>query len=72
MAELSAKQIRSIFDHYDRDRSGYIDASEWTNFLGVLDPTLSKEEAQAGLLAVDTDHDGRVGFDEFLKWWFSR
>ena len=72
MAELSAEQIRSIFDHYDRDRNGYIDASEWTHFLGVLDPTLSPQEAQAGLLAVDKNHNGRVEFKEFLNWWFSR
>ena len=72
MAELSVGQIRAIFDHYDRDRNGYIDASEWTNFLGVLDPTLPKEEAHAGLLAVDRNHNGRVEFKEFLKWWFSR
>jgi Ca2+-binding EF-hand superfamily protein len=72
MSDLNPKELRAIFDHYDRDRSGCIEASEWTNFLRVLDPSLSEQEARSGLMAVDRSGNGRIEFDEFVKWWSER
>ena len=72
MSDLSPQQLRAIFDHYDRDRSGCIDASEWMSFLRVLDPTLSEQEIKSGLSAADRSGNGRVEFDEFVTWWSNR
>ena len=72
MADLKITELRSIFDHYDRDRSGYIDASEWSAFLRVLDPSISDREIRAGLLEVDKNLSGHVDFGEFIRWWSER
>ena len=72
MTELKVAEIRSIFDHYDRDRSGYIDASEWSVFLRVLDPSVSEQDIRTGLSAVDKNLSGHVEFGEFLRWWSER
>ncbi len=72
MSDLSPVELRAIFDHYDRDRSGSIDASEWVSFLRVLDPSLSEQQIRSGLSAVDRSGNGRVEFDEFVRWWSAR
>lgn len=72
MASKDPDEVREIFDHFDRDRSGQIDASEWLDLLGALDADFSPEEAALGLQTVDADHSGTVEFGEFLSWWTGR
>ncbi len=72
MAHLKVDEIRSIFEHYDRDRNGYIDASEWAAFIRVLEPLISDREIRAGLLEVDKNLSGHVDFGEFMRWWTDR
>ena len=72
MTELKVDELRSIFDHYDRDGNGYIDASEWSAFLKVLDPAISEVAIRDGLLQVDKNLSGHVEFGEFMRWWTDR
>ncbi len=69
MAKKDPDEVREIFEHYDRDGNGTIDRREWGRFLDALDANFSEEEAAAGLEAVDTNHNGKIEFREFMRWW---
>lgn len=66
--------IREVFDHYDKDKSGYIDRREYSNFIDevrsiskgneVIETYLEKFK---DIVKVDLNHDGRVSYSEFLS-----
>lgn len=64
-------EVKEIFGHYDRDRSGQINASELARILEALGMELEEHELKVALLDVDRDQDGKIGWDEFLPWWRS-
>jgi hypothetical protein len=64
-------EIREIFNHYDRDRSGRIEASEFARLCDALGADLDEDELAAGLSVVDKNGDGKVSWTEFLPWWQS-
>lgn len=66
------KEIREIFDHYDHDKNGTIDPREFGALLDALDQGFSEDEAKAGLEAIDLDKNGRIDFEEFMKWFGER
>ena len=63
------EEIREIFDHFDRDSNGVIDASEFRALLEALGADMEPEEIALGLSIVDADSNGTVEWDEFLPWW---
>lgn len=65
-------EAREIFDHFDRDRSGKMEISEFVSLMKALDALGDPDELVAGLGAVDTDNDGRIDFEEFLDFWLDR
>ncbi|XP_059834607.1 parvalbumin alpha-like [Hypanus sabinus] len=61
-------ELTKIFRVLDEDASGYIEVEELTKFLkrfsaGARD--LNQKETEAFLAAGDTDHDGKIGVEEF-------
>jgi hypothetical protein len=58
------QNLKDIFDLFDKDQSGKIEASDLENILTSLkrDP----EEAHQMLNDIDPNHDGQITFDEFL------
>lgn len=58
--------IDQIFDRYDRDRSGNLDASELANFFNDLfkaignPTTISMKDAQNAIRAIDKNNDGKA------------
>ncbi|MBX5481720.1 MAG: EF-hand domain-containing protein [Myxococcaceae bacterium] len=63
------QEVREIFGHYDRNKSGVIDASEFARLCEALGMEMDDEVLQAGLSVVDADGDGKISWDEFLAWW---
>lgn len=60
---------KSTFDEYDKDKSGFIDASELKTLLesvfkksGII---LTEESLNYHLDKFDTSHDGKVSLQEF-------
>ena len=54
------------FKQYDTDQSGALEGSEFEKLMksiGVRD-----EAVAAALNGLDRDHNGKISFDEFLKW----
>lgn len=66
------QEVREVFNHYDRDKSGVIEAKEFARLCEALGVELEDDELQVGLSIVDSDNDGRITWNEFLGWWQSR
>jgi Ca2+-binding EF-hand superfamily protein len=57
--------IKSTFNRFDHDRSGFITAE---NLRQVLDDSHSPEEIDSMLKEVDFNSDQKIDFDEFFKY----
>jgi serine/threonine protein kinase len=67
--ETLKARVRKIFDLFDTDQNGFLDATEFQELAYALGETISKEEAQRYVNELDTNKDGQVSFDEFFAWW---
>lgn len=71
MGEVSDAQIESeikeIFDYFDSDKSGSIDANELKECLKCLGENVVDEEVADMISAMDIDCDGTIDYHEFLK-----
>ncbi|XP_067912991.1 parvalbumin alpha-like [Heterodontus francisci] len=66
--QKSDADLTAVFNIVDKDQSGFIEREELSQFLKSFCPTareLNDSETQAFLDAGDTDHDGKIGVDEF-------
>lgn len=70
--EDQIQEIREIFNHYDHDKNGTIDPREFGALLDALSGNFTEEEARTGLQAIDRNANGRIEFDEFVRWWSQR
>lgn len=61
-------KLKSLFDRFDRDRSGAIDASELGSLLEAFASGTS-ERVLAALARLDTAQPDRVTWEEFRDWW---
>ncbi|RHY58732.1 hypothetical protein DYB34_000862 [Aphanomyces astaci] len=61
-------QVRDVFDAYDVDGSGTIDATELKSLFDELGIAIDRRGLHDALDAMDTDHNGVVDFDEFIHW----
>ena len=55
------------FKVFDRDNSGFIGASELHRVFKILGQDFQDYEIEAMIKAADTDGDGLVGYDDFIK-----
>ncbi len=65
-------EAREVFNHYDRNGSGMIEAREFARVCEALGIQLDDDELEAGLSVLDGDRDGKISWDEFAGWWRSR
>lgn len=65
------KRIRKIFDMFDVDKSGDLDAKEFQELAFMLGETLTLNEVQERIKIIDQDDNGLIDFDEFYQWWLS-
>lgn len=63
------REIEKVFDHYDDDDSGTLDAEEMYNFLESLGANPTKESAKQLVDSLDDDNSGHVDKQEFLVWY---
>merc|ERR1712228_1062678 len=72
--KMSDDEMKSVFDEFDEDGGGSIDAQELQNAMKKMGQTLSMDEVNDLILEIDANGDGEVDFDEFkvmaTKGWF--
>ncbi|GMI26760.1 hypothetical protein TeGR_g8569 [Tetraparma gracilis] len=64
--ELEVDEFREIFDLFDSDGGGSIDASELGSVMRTLGKHPSEEELVKLVKQIDEDGSGEIEFDEFL------
>ena len=61
-----------IFKSFDRDNSGSIDKAELSRLLEALGQEVGEDELAVALEVIDSNHSGRISWDEFKAWWSAR
>ena len=69
IAETQVPVSLSTFRKYDKDGSGTIDASEFADMCYDMGHYLSPEQVEQALLAMDSNGNGEIEYEEFLQWW---
>ena len=68
------KVAKEIFNRFDKDKSGFIEKDELRELLITVSkqlnlPILTEKEIEEGLKQLDNNNDGKLQFDEFLKFY---
>ncbi len=61
--------MKAAFDHFDADGSGFIDKAEFAALSSDLGELLDDEELTAAVKEIDSSGDGKISFNEFIRWW---
>ncbi|KAJ3304963.1 hypothetical protein HDV03_002193 [Kappamyces sp. JEL0829] len=61
--------IRQLFEKYDADSNGSINAPELQRLCADMGYYLNNEEALVAVQLLDCNGDGTIGYEEFLQWW---
>ncbi|KAI8504285.1 hypothetical protein Bbelb_183530 [Branchiostoma belcheri] len=62
-----ADSALAAFRMFDKDNSGYIDKDEIIQGMAQLGEQLTDEDAEEMLQECDTDGDGKINYEEFVK-----
>lgn len=66
------QELKEIFDFFDKDQSGTIDASELVNILQCLGENPIEAEVQDMINALDKDGNGTIDWREFAEMMIQR
>lgn len=55
------------FNYFDLDENGLISFDELASILRKENPDITDEIVEYMMEEVDTDHDGNISFEEFIK-----
>ena len=61
-------KMRSIFNNYDKDGSGYLSKGELQRFFKSMETYFTKSELSEAMYIIDTNNDGKVNFEEFIRF----
>lgn len=59
-------KLKEVFDHFDADKSGSIDADELGNVFKAMGQEMTAEELNSLIAGVDDDGSGQIEFNEFM------
>ena len=66
-ADSKEAEIREVFHHFDEDDNGYISGEELRHIMTSLGERMTDEEVKELIQETDTDGDGRISYEEFVK-----
>jgi len=61
------EELREAFKVFDRDGNGYISAAELRHVMTSIGEKLSESEVDEMIREADSNNDGQVAYDEFVK-----
>lgn len=61
------QQYEQVFNHFDDDGNGKISPKELRLCVGSMGGDLSEGEAEAAVVLMDSDGDGELGFEDFVR-----
>ncbi|XP_058187485.1 calcium-binding protein CML38-like [Rhododendron vialii] len=67
MDENKKKQYERVFSHFDENKDGKISPAELRLCLGTIGGEISESEAEAVVLLMDSDGDGLLGLEDFIR-----
>ncbi len=70
--EVLKQRVRQVFNLFDTDGSGEIDAKEFHDLIYSMGKIMTDEEVAKYLAVLDRDGNGSISFDEFFDWWCTR
>ncbi|HEX8698469.1 MAG TPA: EF-hand domain-containing protein [Myxococcaceae bacterium] len=68
----SGNELLDIFQKYDRNRTGYLEAPGFARLLEALGQNISDEELMIAFDIIDTERTGKISWKQFKNWWTSR
>lgn len=71
-AQLDQSVIKEKFNKADKDHSGTLDSSELAVLCADMGTTLSRNELESALFALDKDGSGNITYDEFVAWYYGK
>ncbi|XP_039130159.1 putative calcium-binding protein CML19 [Dioscorea cayenensis subsp. rotundata] len=60
-------EFERVFHYFDEDKDGKISPTELRNCMRTVGEELSAEDAEALVVSTDSDGDGLLGFEDFVK-----
>jgi Ca2+-binding EF-hand superfamily protein len=57
------------FLKHDKDRDGYLNPSEFAQFIWDLGLEFDDLYTLKAFTTIDTDHDQKIAYREFVRWW---
>ena len=67
MSKYTDDELRQVFNTFDTDHNGGIDASELSSVLRRYGIRLTDQDLQLAIKTCDTDGNGSIEFDEFKR-----
>ncbi len=68
----SGNELLDIFQKYDRNRTGYIEAPGFARLLEALGQNITDDELMIAFDIIDTERSGKISWKQFKNWWTSR
>lgn len=59
--------MKEAFKIFDKNKNGYIEAKELRSVTTTLGETLTEEEFNEFWREADTNHDGKLDYEEFIR-----
>ena len=60
-------QLEAAFKRYDSDGNGYLTADEIQRVMANVGRHMTRTEVKSMMQSLDSDRNGKISFDEFLK-----
>jgi len=68
ISEAQLKDFHDTFRHFDRDKSGYLTKLPFKACCAAVGEDIPDNKLEETFNGYDTDHDGKISFDEFLTF----